>query len=460
MHAALAHAWSLHQSGEREAAERAYLELLGREPDHADALNCYGILLMQTARVEEAAALFERALAAAPAQHAFATNLARAALRQGRGDAALAASEQAIAHGAGAGAWLLRAVALRDLDRIDEARAVLRDALQRYPAEPAVSYNLAMIELAAGDAAAAAARLQDLLQRRPRDAHLWVALGNAQAARDDLDATEQAYVRALELDPDAAEAQRLLGITRLQRAQPAQALAPLRAALRRDPRDQAALAALGVAATLCEDPLARVLLDFDALIEAGVLAPDAAFDGAALAAEILAHPTLRADRAQKTTRDGAQSGNLADAQTPALQAFVAALRRELDARVARAARRYAGQAHPLAHTQPSRWQLNLWATVLRRQGRQEPHLHPAGWMSGVYYVALPDVAAESDAGWIEFGTPPAALAQDARLPQRRLQPLPGQLLTFPSYLYHRTLPHAGEAPRISLAFDLVPLDRA
>jgi uncharacterized protein (TIGR02466 family) len=184
--------------------------------------------------------------------------------------------------------------------------------------------------------------------------------------------------------------------------------------------------------------------------------PDLDLD--ALAEELLAHPSLRYDRGQKTTRDGGQTGNLTGASTPQLQRFVAALREEITVRIASAAARYAAAHHPLANTAPARWQLNLWATVLRTQGHQAAHLHPSGWMSGVYYVALPDIAEASENGWIEFGIPPAELAPETGLPRRRVQPRVGELTTFPSYLYHRTVPHAGSAPRISLAFDVVPRD--
>ena len=85
-------------------------------------------------------------------------------------------------------------------------------------------------------------------------------------------------------------------------------------------------------------------------------------------------------------------------------------------------------------------------------------MHPAGWMSGVYYLATPGIGAGSESGWIEFGTPPPDLyAGDvAPLPRRRLQPRMGDLVSFPSWLYHHTVPHADTALRISLAFDVVP----
>ena len=37
-----------------------------------------------------------------------------------------------------------------------------------------------------------------------------------------------------------------------------------------------------------------------------------------------------------------------------------------------------------------------------------------------------------------------------------IRPQPGQLLLFPSYYYHRTLPFEGAGERISISFDLAP----
>ena len=60
------------------------------------------------------------------------------------------------------------------------------------------------------------------------------------------------------------------------------------------------------------------------------------------------------------------------------------------------------------------------------------------------------------AGWIEFGRPYRTLpdAPDATL--RTIKPAEGTLLLFPSYLFHRTLPFAGDGERISISFDLQP----
>ena len=99
-----------------------------------------------------------------------------------------------------------------------------------------------------------------------------------------------------------------------------------------------------------------------------------------------------------------------------------------------------------------------WATVLHQGGHQLSHIHPGGWLSGVYYVKVPaDGADEGDphAAEIEFGRPPGnfALAREPRVTLRK--PQEGLLLLFPAYLYHRTIPTVTEELRISIAFDVL-----
>ncbi len=37
-----------------------------------------------------------------------------------------------------------------------------------------------------------------------------------------------------------------------------------------------------------------------------------------------------------------------------------------------------------------------------------------------------------------------------------VKPPPGLLVLFPSYMWHGTVPFSGEAPRLTVAFDLIP----
>jgi hypothetical protein len=100
-----------------------------------------------------------------------------------------------------------------------------------------------------------------------------------------------------------------------------------------------------------------------------------------------------------------------------------------------------------------------WSVRLRSSGRHVNHFHQEGWISSAYYVSLPPAvtqASEDDlSGCIQFGEPPAELGLDLG-PRRVIRPRTGQLVLFPSYLWHGTVPFNDEAPRITVAFDAVP----
>jgi hypothetical protein len=68
---------------------------------------------------------------------------------------------------------------------------------------------------------------------------------------------------------------------------------------------------------------------------------------------------------------------------------------------------------------------------------------------------VPEAAKDQSArqGWIKFGEP----GFDVALPARRaVQPVAGQLVLFPSYMWHGTNPFHDTVPRTTIAFDVVP----
>ena len=114
--------------------------------------------------------------------------------------------------------------------------------------------------------------------------------------------------------------------------------------------------------------------------------------------------------------------------------------------------------HPFVANVPKRWTMNGWGVVLQEHGYQRAHIHPSGWLSGVYYVRVPDsIGAASKEGWIEFGTPPETIGCRGEHETKQVQPVRGRMLLFPSYVYHHTIPYRDSANRISFAFDVVPV---
>jgi uncharacterized protein (TIGR02466 family) len=98
-----------------------------------------------------------------------------------------------------------------------------------------------------------------------------------------------------------------------------------------------------------------------------------------------------------------------------------------------------------------------WSVRLSAQGFHTNHMHPKGWISSALYIAVPDevTGASDDAGYIQFGAPEAKLGLNLP-PIRTIKPQVGNLVLFPSYMWHGTIPFSSRQPRISVAFDIVP----
>src|SRR6185369_1072117 len=140
-----------------------------------------------------------------------------------------------------------------------------------------------------------------------------------------------------------------------------------------------------------------------------------------------------------------------------------ALIEKLQARIDQAVERYiAGLQEDAAHPFLSRRAHGFryagsWSSRLRDCGFHVNHLHPGGWISSCYYVAVPDAAKDETArqGWIKFGEPSFEVA--LKNPVRRaIQPVPGRLVLFPSYMWHGTIPFRDRADRTTIAFDVLP----
>lgn len=113
------------------------------------------------------------------------------------------------------------------------------------------------------------------------------------------------------------------------------------------------------------------------------------------------------------------------------------------------------EAHPLLRHRERPFRLaGSWSVRLTGGGFHVSHIHPNGILSSACYLKLPGemTGSSEHAGWLELGAPPAELglslaALDA------IEPKPGRLVLFPSYLFHGTRPFmTGE--RLTVAFDV------
>jgi tetratricopeptide (TPR) repeat protein len=97
-----------------------------------------------------------------------------------------------------------------------------------------------------------------------------------------------------------------------------------------------------------------------------------------------------------------------------------------------------------------------WSVRLRESGYHSDHVHPQGWISSALYVALP-LHTEGDlphAGWLKIGGAPAELRVNVP-PARLIEPKIGQLVLFPSWMWHGTVPFS-HGERLTVAFDVRP----
>ena len=114
------------------------------------------------------------------------------------------------------------------------------------------------------------------------------------------------------------------------------------------------------------------------------------------------------------------------------------------------------------------WGLQAWPNINRRGDYHNLHNHPHSYLSGTYYVAMPDQqqidkANRSDLnpGAISFYDPRGqanmlAIKDDAQVDaEYRVLPEAGMLLLWPSFLHHFVHPNASDEPRVSVSFNVV-----
>ena len=103
---------------------------------------------------------------------------------------------------------------------------------------------------------------------------------------------------------------------------------------------------------------------------------------------------------------------------------------------------------------PKKKNIKGWYVTLKEQGYQTSHIHPLGWLSGVIYLkVVPPL--ENNEGAIEFNLsgPNCYTTQSSKIIHN---PKLGDIIFFPSSLYHRTIPFSTDSERIIISFDLQP----
>ena len=466
------------------------------DPTSADAHCNLGNALQTSGRFEEAVTAYDRALGLNPRMVQVVVNRGNALVALGRLDEALAGYEEALRHEpksaeahCGIGVILMRQRQPKD------AIGRLRRAVSLRPDYAEAHTNLGNAHLAAGELEEAVAAYRRSTELRPRSADSWSNLGGGLLASGRNDDAIDAYRRAVELKPGSAAAQYKLGNALLPTGQLSEAIRAFETAIENEPAHIGALTNLAAAyleagnatraldtanACLAHDPTsrralafrsvaltevgeaeaARALVDTDRLVRAESVPPPeghtASSFNEALAAHVQNHPTLRFAPAGHATRNGSHTGDLLTEPKGPIALLEAIIEAEIGRYLADLPR---DASHPYLGHRPTDWRLRVWSVVMAAQGHQIPHIHPSGWVSGIYYPKLPAVVTRESAdhqGWLEFGRPLDSFALKQEPAIRLVKPEEGLMLLFPSYFYHRTIPFEATEPRISIAFDALP----
>jgi len=173
-----------------------------------------------------------------------------------------------------------------------------------------------------------------------------------------------------------------------------------------------------------------------------------------LADEIHNNPTLEPDPRRKATRGGLQTAMLWQPNAVAVRALLEQIKSAINDYVANLS---SNDETGFSIARPRCAQLNSWAVIYGSEGHQKSHRHPSGWLSGVFYVVAPRKDGETAyRGPLILGAlDPKADGIDPPWRTKTVEPVPGRLVLFPSYVPHASESTGVAGARISVAFDVV-----
>jgi pentatricopeptide repeat protein len=353
------------------------------------------------------------------------------------------------------------------VSRFDEAIDLCEAGLGLAPDNRKLLNTLASSLSGAGRYDEALALLERMIRAHPRYAKASHFAGVIHTKRGDCDAAVAAFARATEIDPsDSASFVAAAECLMLHRRAEA-ALGPIERALAINGWDVRALALKTLAlAELGRVDEERWLADPGRLVrtvrlgDLGYTADQVGMLNRALSAFASDEPSMREDPPEYATEKGWHTTvNLAETRNEAVDVLKRFIGYAFEQRLK--ALPEEDPDHPFVRGAPKRFHLDLWAVKMASGGKMLPHIHLDGWLSGVYYVDVPSIVNDPDggeAGWLKLGAPRSDIKLTREPITRTVKPAPGLLVTFPSYIWHDTvpLPQENNEQRLCLAFDLHP----
>jgi tetratricopeptide (TPR) repeat protein len=426
------------QSGQADQAAQIYQRVLSQDPRNAVALANLAVLFAEKREVERAEPLLQRLIGVDP--------------RNVDGHANLAA-------------------ALHDLGRFDEAIACCERGLKLAPDHRKILNTLASSLSAAERYDDAIALLTRMTQAHPRYAKGHHFLGVIYTKLGQCDAAVQAFEQATRIDPRDPESSVSAAECLLLHGSAEAALPYLESALRLDSFEVRALALKTLAlAELGRQDEERWLSDPNRFVQVlrlsdlGYSTAQVGMLNDALSAFASNESSMREDPPEyATVKSWHTTTNLADSPDEAIVVLKRFIAYAFEQRLKSLSDE--DPAHPFVRNRPQQVITDLWAVRMASGSKMLPHIHPAGWLSGVYYVDVPSVVDDpqgGQAGWLQIGSPRIDIKLTRQPITLAVRPEPGMMVTFPSYFWHDTvpLPEANREQRLCLAYDLHPVKAA
>ncbi len=436
--------------GDSAQAARAFARACELRPD--DPLLTHSVARTTLEGGGEAVALFDHAVALAPVDGSVRLGRAAAQLAAGEGCQAREDLAELLAKAPG---WLEGHAAYANLTAIsapdENPMATIDAALQAYPGEPALTRQAIAMSMHARDFVRARDLAAGALAAVPGD----VALRRLQAActaeLGQGDVAQEMFARlppATDALDVAWEARNLLRLGRHD-----QCAALLDGRFSGDLRTLWAYRAL--AWRLTGDPRWEWLEGDERLIGTYDIAGELG-DMTELAECLRGLHRRSGQHIDQSVRGGSQTdGNLLIRNEEPIRRLRQALLAAVSEHVAQLPAPVSGHPTLIARREPLRI-AGAWSVRLVDEGFHVDHIHPQGWFSSAFYVALPRETGESGghdgrAGWLAFGEN-RELAPDLE-PFRWVEPKVGTLALFPSVTWHGTR-RFGSGERMTVAFDI------
>lgn len=416
--------------------------------------------------------------------------------RNGLNERALRSLDALVAQGRATPAVLIsRGVALSNLGRLADAEAQFAGGLDQWPDHVELHQALANARWMLGARDRFTRDFEATVERHPEDARLRLACADLLRRSDFRQRSEELLRKGLERSPEDPALMQSLGVlldeldrtdeglVLLQRAHARaphvpqiranlvcallrlgrgdEALVEIEPLRKADPLNQEWICYETMALRQLGHPRYRELCDFDLMVRPYQLSAPSGFATIEAFNEALAHSlrqlhVLEAHPLDQSVRGGSQtSRSLLHVDDPIIRMFLKMLddpiRSYLDAM---------GEPdphHPWSGRKTGKYRLTgAWSVKLKPGGFHINHVHPAGWISGPYYVKVPDVVADGagQQGWVTFGEP--RWPTPGCTVEKIVQPKAGLQVLFPSYFWHGTIPFSS-GERMTAPLDAAPV---